>query len=364
MFKGLVKGPACCEQEMRAGLSQSERAVASKAAAFPNAQLHPDVEVRWHLGETWGCPWQPHEVHGAEGVGTVAVLRSMTEKDRLSPVLLACCGVVHETWVPTEWHRKLYHHHGCKNARALPEVVDSSVFRPKRFRAGPSGRKSPNDGRTLFLSVFQWQARKGPDALLQAYWQAFTKADAVVLRIRSRVPSWAGLPFSSTREGVEHYAQQLHRKDAQQLAAVETIEGDEMTRDGMSQLFRDADAFVLPSRGEGWCLPCAEAMASDTLLIASDFSGMTEFANTANSLPVRCPVPLEGEGHCEPDVQGLAWRMRWAHEHPAEAAALGRRGGEDIRQSFGVRAVADTWRREAARAVKQHFSTGLELHHR
>jgi hypothetical protein len=46
-------------------------------------------------------PWAASEVAAAEGAGTVAVLRSMTEKVRLSPVLLHCCAVVHETWVPT-----------------------------------------------------------------------------------------------------------------------------------------------------------------------------------------------------------------------------------------------------------------------
>lgn len=68
---------------------------------------------------------------------------------------------------------------------------------------------------------------------------------------------------------------------------------------------------------------------------------MTEYANLRNSLPVRCPVLSGGDGHCEPDVEGLAWRMRWAHEHPVEAAEMGRRGGEDARQNFGVRTVAE-----------------------
>ena len=56
----------------------------------------------------------------------------------------------------------------------------------------------------------------------------------------------------------------------------------------------------------------------------------------------------------------MAWRLRWAHDHADEAAAMGRRGGEDIRQHFGMKAVAEAWRREAARAHKQ-FSSGLEL---
>jgi len=49
-------------------------------------------------------------------------------------------------------------------------------------------------------------------------------------------------------------------------------------------------------------LPCAEAMASGTLLIASDFSGTTAFADSTNSLPVQCKVIDAAKG-CEPDVE-------------------------------------------------------------
>ena len=73
------------------------------------------------MGESWACPWSQEDIKAAQRRGTVAVLRSMTEKVRLHNVLIQCCGAVHETWVPTEWHRKLYHSQGCTNARALPE---------------------------------------------------------------------------------------------------------------------------------------------------------------------------------------------------------------------------------------------------
>lgn len=176
-----------CASEMNAALTEGERDIVRTAEKFGSngrqRQQNPDVEVRWHLGESWDCPWSPAEVKAAGGRGTAAVLRSMTEKVRLNPVVIKCCGVVHETWVPTEWHRKLYHSAGCTNARALPEVVDDTVFTPK-----PSSPSSRPRGKTRLLSVFQWQARKGPDALLKAYWSAFSRDDDIVLRIRASVP--------------------------------------------------------------------------------------------------------------------------------------------------------------------------------
>ena len=60
-------------------------------------------------------------------------------------------------------------------------------------------------------------------------------------------------------------------------------------------------------------MPCAEAMASGTLLIASDFSGTTAFADSTNSLPVQCKVIDAAKG-CEPDVEVSLFYLRsvWA----------------------------------------------------
>lgn len=43
--------------------------------------------------------------------------------------------------------------------------------------------------RFVFLSIFKWEYRKGWDALLNAYWNAFTVEDRVVLKIRSYRPA-------------------------------------------------------------------------------------------------------------------------------------------------------------------------------
>jgi glycosyltransferase involved in cell wall biosynthesis len=44
-------------------------------------------------------------------------------------------------------------------------------------------------------------------------------------------------------------------------------------------LYRSVDAFVLPSRGEGWGRPYMEAMSMGLPVIATNWSGPTEFVN-------------------------------------------------------------------------------------
>mmetsp|Transcript_7526 Transcript_7526/g.16673 ORF Transcript_7526/g.16673 Transcript_7526/m.16673 type:complete len:81 (+) Transcript_7526:1012-1254(+) len=47
------------------------------------------------------------------------------------------------------------------------------------------------------------------------------------------------------------------------------------------------DAFVLPSRGEGWGRPHTEAMVMGLPCIATNWSGNTEFMSDANSFPIQ-----------------------------------------------------------------------------
>ena len=128
-------------------------------------------------------------------------------------------------------------------------------------------------------------------------------------------------------------------------------------------------------------MPCAEAMASGTLLIASDFSGTTAFADSTNSLPVQCKVIDAAKG-CEPDVEVSLFYLRsvWAirltscfvYDHRgwlgdcggrtttgSEARALGTKGARDIRERFGMARVAELWAEEGRRGLGR-FKTKRE----
>jgi glycosyltransferase involved in cell wall biosynthesis len=55
-------------------------------------------------------------------------------------------------------------------------------------------------------------------------------------------------------------------------------------REDLPDLYRDAAAFVLPSRLEGFGLPLVEAMASGTPVIAADTSSIPEVVGDAGAL--------------------------------------------------------------------------------
>ena len=106
--------------------------------------------------------------------------------------------------------------------------------------------------------MFKFEHRKGPDILLKSFWKAFTTADNVELIIRSYKPSW--LPGTNDLNLVfRDFAKKNFNKRLEELPKVTWIR-ENLSRKEMFALYKSVSSFVLPTRGEGWCLPCVEAI--------------------------------------------------------------------------------------------------------
>lgn len=65
------------------------------------------------------------------------------------------------------------------------------------------------------------------------------------------------------------------------------VSSQHLARSEVPRLFKSADAFVLPTRGEGWGLPLAEAMAMSLPVVATNWSGPTAFLDSSVGYPLR-----------------------------------------------------------------------------
>jgi len=125
----------------------------------------------------------------------------------------------------------------------------------------------------------------------------------------------------------------------------------QISDDSLGSLYRSADCFVLPTRGEGWGLPILEAMACGLPVIATDWSGQTEFFHSGVGYPLRvrrlvaanakCPYYL-GWRWADPDEEHLIALMRYVYEHPDEARQVGARAAQEA-------AACWTWAHAAER---------------
>lgn len=124
-------------------------------------------------------------------------------------------------------------------------------------------------------------------------------------------------------------------------------------------LFGAADGLVQPSRGEGWGLPLAEAMAVGTVVVGTRWSGPAAFLTDDNSLPLRTDGLATHDGAEEaaadpadgtvrphqwaaPSIPHLRLRLRQLAELPAaERARLGAAARADMAGQFSGGAVAE-----------------------
>lgn len=193
-----------------------------------------------------------------------------------------------------------------------------------------------------FLSIFQWQNRKAPEKLLQAYWNEFSSKDNVGLVVKTYIND----SKQSQREILD-VIQRFKNLVGKNDTAPVYITVSPMQHQLIRGLYAAADVFVLPSRGEGFGFPFVEALSSGIPTIAPLWGARADYLNLANSFLVdysMFPVTgyervlahemtrlfQEGMEWCEPDVASLQYQMRYAYEHQEEVKEKGNQGRMDM----------------------------------
>ena len=169
-----------------------------------------------------------------------------------------------------------------------PLGVDRSIFH-EAIGARQARDQAGQPGPTIFVNNGKWEWRKGHDFLLQAFCNAFTPRDNIILKLLSRSyilsnadnDSWAQAFISSA---IGTRVQLVPRLATQQEVAA---------------LLAGCDCGVFPSRAEGWNLGLLECMSMGLTVIATNYSAHTEFVEAANCRIVHVdgtePVPATGD---------------------------------------------------------------------
>ena len=245
-----------------------------------------------------------------------------------------CSSLVDEIWVPSIWHADIFKQvllsFGTYNPSifVIPEVVDTTLFDPNLYKHKNCSFDINNDktcntlinDRFKFLSIFKWEYRKGWDLLLSAYWNAFSVSDPVELSIRSYIRVFNGTtPNKNITSIIEHYAMENFNKRLDELASVKwdgadqyelTLDDVSITREKLRDKLASVDCFVLPTRGEGWGLPIAEAMAMELPVIVTNCTGTSAYLTEENSYSIPILADVDDEGYYKPDMNILISNMK------------------------------------------------------
>lgn len=360
-----------CSDAMLGKLTQTERALvkAHQGAVLKAHAKGAPVHVSHHsVGHE--CEWGGTDARGW-GIGRghgrrepvreplcsrtgkcrqYRVMRTMSESMQVPANDVRCCKLADETWVPTEWHARVYEDAGCPDVHVLGEAVDSDALFVPRTSDEIEARGAASSARPFrFLSNFRWTERKGYGALLRAYWEEFGAGDNVELYLRTYMAPWDVIQYSTVGAEMDAIMKSMGLDEASAAAA--TVLDGELDRSGLAAMYRAADAFVLPSRGEGWGLPAMEAMMSGLPAIVTNFSGFTGFCDARTAYAMVDVAVDRTSSDAEPSIAELRSAMRSLYElGPSGAASAGARLSAELRRHWSPArlAVALTERLEGA----------------
>lgn len=247
------------------------------------------------------------------------------ELGQLPPFWGTAMPFFHEIWTPSRFVAE-----AVERARGSATTIVRVVPHPVAVDLPPPDVR-PSGGPLTFIVMVDARsslARKNPLGAIHAFRQAFAPDDPGVRLQVKIVGAWKD----------PRAVRQLHEAAAgsPNIQFIETELSDAETQ----QLLASADCLVSLHRAEGFGLPIAEAMLAGLAVIATDWSGNTDFTRGASyEVPYRLIPAVDpsgryngtGQSWADPDIAVAAAMMRQARNDPAGREALARRGQQRVR---------------------------------
>jgi glycosyltransferase involved in cell wall biosynthesis len=292
--------------------------------------------VTWHHAQYDGpCP--PDDAMFRVG-------RTMFETDSVPAFWVPHIQSMDRVWVPTQFHVEVFAKAGIDRSKiiALPEPVDTDFFDPVRTAPLVLPDRAPDQ--FVFVSVFKWEQRKGWEFLVESFVKAFNASDNVALYILTHIGT-SETSIDGLNSAVRRVVASV-RPDSVPSAPPIRIRGH-ISDDRLPHFYKAADAFVIASRGEGWGRPHVEAMSMQLPVIATNWSGPTEFLNERNGYPI--PIerlerveehgPLSDHLWARPNVTALSEIMQRVYHNRTEALTRAKQARKDMVNKYCISCV-------------------------
>ena len=214
-------------------------------------------------------------------------------------------------FVCSQWAKDVIRDNGIEVPTfVVPLGVDETIFKcdEEERRSRPTWTRDT----TVFINIGKWEKRKGHDALLEAFCEAFETSDNVELWMINDNPFIGG----ENLVWKKRYVNSAMGRNVKFFARFDKHEH-------LAKIFNHVDCGVFPSHAEGWNLEIPEMMACGAHVIATNYSGHTEFLSDTNSFLLNSTGTesandgkwFHGQGNwCTFDRSQLVEHMREVHK--------------------------------------------------
>ena len=304
-------------------LSSGEALKADRSTLPSGTPIHAQWNVVFHNADTAFEDWRRLRQLGIESERVAA--HWMWELEHLPSRWTHAFSFYDEVWAASDFVKAAVETAAQRPVRKIHQAVILPEASPlERARAGLQ------EEATLFLFVFDFASfvqRKNPAAVIHAFIAAFpTGQERVQLLIKTQ----------NAKLYPREWTELLELSRDPRILMRDVC----LSRVELCGLMKVADAFVSLHRSEGFGRGPAEAMLLGIPVILTNYSGTSEFAHQNSACMVGFSlVPVrpgdypdcDGQHWAEADIHEAACHMRWIHEKPAEAWAMGLSGQQYVK---------------------------------
>jgi len=247
----------------------------------------------------------------------------------------AAFDLVDEVWVPSSFCQRALAQQSPVPVLVMPHAVavpDTLQADRPRF-----GLRADSVAFLAMADVMSSTERKNPFGAIEAYVRAFDAREGL-----------AQLIVKVSNGARDPQAMQRLRSLIEDRPDIRLID-EPLDRPTLDSLLDSIDCFVSLHRAEGFGLVNAEAMARGKVVVATGWSGNTDFMTAMNSLPVDYRMGVierdigpyrAGQRWAEPDVDDAADKLARVAEDTALRRRLGERARADVRALIAPQVVA------------------------
>jgi glycosyltransferase involved in cell wall biosynthesis len=294
------------------------------------------------------------------------------EADRIPDAWIDILNRVSDVWVPCSHNVEVFERSLKTSIFGLPHPFVPCSASPDASHAVCAALGLKDDD-FVFYSILTWQERKNPLGIIDAFLKAFAEVCNVVLVLKTR---WsltsegraiaqlnrtsletgsddADSALQKRQGGADSSHDELRRRTDQLLTKPHhriRIIGVDWPQEWLTALAERGNAYVSLHHGEGWCYPLFDAACRGIPVVATKYSGPTDYLTPEFHSLVDChPTNVTKRDErfnpdmlwAAPDLSHAAYLMRYIYENPSDAFERARMGALQLRDKYSLARVGE-----------------------
>lgn len=296
-----------------------------------NTSINPNDSIVVNLVPPPACPFW----------GKYTILFTTLESKTVHSGFYRRCEQFDEVWVPCTTNAQSLKKIGMAKSKIFTcsegvhagfwnsNIKPSSVYKSNHF--------------TFFYNG-DWSYRKGTDVIIRGFCKAFLPTDPVRLLL---LVHYQGEGYERSKSRILMEFEEMKTKyGIHQTPKIEFI-FEHIDDPHLPCVYKCADTYVAPTRGEAWGLPIIQAMSCGIPPIVTDWGGQMDYCNNKNSLLIKtekfdtiddkCGLTVDfyqDQNFAFPSLEHFIQQLRYAYNHPDKMKEKGETAREHVKRNF------------------------------